>query len=51
MGLFYEKTYDARKELEKTCYSAYLISVVVQQWSALLTRKTRRLSVFQHGFR
>ena len=49
--LFIIKTYDARKELEKTCYSAYLISVVVMQWSSLLTRKTRRLSLFQHGIR
>ena len=45
------QTYDARKELEKTCYAAYLISIVVMQWSGLLTRKTRRLSLFQHGVR
>nr|CAH0099301.1 unnamed protein product [Daphnia galeata] len=45
-----EWTYDARKELEKTCYAAYFANVVVQQWSSLLTRKTRRASIFTHGF-
>ncbi|XP_057374553.1 sodium/potassium-transporting ATPase subunit alpha-B-like [Daphnia carinata] len=45
-----EWTYDARKELEKTCYAAYFANIVVQQWSSVLTRKTRRASTFQHGF-
>ncbi|KAK2705702.1 sodium/potassium-transporting ATPase subunit alpha-B-like isoform X2 [Artemia franciscana] len=44
-----EWTYDARKELEYTCHTAYFISIVVVQWTDLIICKTRRNSLFQQG--
>ncbi|KAH9495224.1 Sodium/potassium-transporting ATPase subunit alpha-1 [Bulinus truncatus] len=46
-----EWTYAQRKKLEFTCYSAFFVSIVVVQWADLIIRKTRRLSVIQHGMK
>ena len=44
-----EWTYVARKELLRTCQTAFFFSIVVVQWANLIICKTRRLSLFQHG--
>ncbi|CAL1531777.1 unnamed protein product [Lymnaea stagnalis] len=44
-----EWTFSQRKRLEFTCYSAFFVSIVIVQWADLIIRKTRRLSLFQHG--
>jgi sodium/potassium-transporting ATPase subunit alpha len=46
-----EWTYDARKQLEYTCHTAFFISIVVVQWADLIICKTRRNSLFQQGMR
>ncbi|XP_059157825.1 sodium/potassium-transporting ATPase subunit alpha-B-like [Physella acuta] len=46
-----EWTYYQRKQLEFTCYSAYFVTCVIVQWADLVIRKTRRLSIFQHGMK
>ena len=45
------QTYDARKQLEYTCHTAFFISIVVVQWADLIICKTRRNSLFQQGMR
>lgn len=44
-----EWTYQHRKELEYTCYTAFMISVVVTQWLDLIVCKTRINSIFKQG--
>lgn len=44
-----EWTYSQRKKLEKSCQTAFFVSIVIVQWADLVLSKTRRLSVFQHG--
>lgn len=44
-----EWTYEHRKELEYTCYTAFMISVVVTQWADLIVCKTRVNSIFKQG--
>lgn len=44
-----EWTYDNRKSLEYTCYTAFMISVVVTQWADLFICKTRINSIIQQG--
>ncbi|XP_072390617.1 sodium/potassium-transporting ATPase subunit alpha-like [Diabrotica undecimpunctata] len=44
-----EWTYEHRKELEYTCYTAFMISVVVTQWADLIVCKTRVNSIFVQG--
>nr|CAH0111942.1 unnamed protein product [Daphnia galeata] len=46
-----EWTYDARKQLEYTCHTAFFVSIVIVQWADLLICKTRRNSLFQQGMR
>ncbi|XP_055866706.1 sodium/potassium-transporting ATPase subunit alpha-like isoform X3 [Biomphalaria glabrata] len=46
-----EWTFAQRKKLEYTCYSAFFVSIVVVQWFDLIIRKTRRLSIIQHGMK
>jgi len=46
-----EWTYDARKQLEFTCHTAFFVSIVVVQWADLIICKTRRNSLFQQGMR
>ncbi|CAL1532052.1 unnamed protein product [Lymnaea stagnalis] len=46
-----EWTYYQRKRLEITVYSAFFVAVIITQWADLLIRKTRRLSIFQHGMK
>merc|ERR550534_3626762 len=36
-----EWTYDARKQLEYTCHTAFFVSIVVVQWADLIICKTR----------
>ena len=45
------QTYDARKQLEFTCHTAFFVSIVVVQWADLIICKTRRNSLFQQGMR
>ncbi|XP_056648179.1 sodium/potassium-transporting ATPase subunit alpha-like [Diorhabda sublineata] len=44
-----EWTYEHRKELEYTCYTAFMISVVVTQWTDLIVCKTKVNSIFTQG--
>lgn len=44
-----EWSYQHRKELEYTCYTAFMISVVVTQWVDLIVCKTRINSIFKQG--
>nr|CAH7743770.1 unnamed protein product [Callosobruchus chinensis] len=44
-----EWTFESRKELEYTCYTAFMISVVVTQWADLIICKTRINSFFTQG--
>ena len=44
-------TYDARKELEYTCHTAFFVSIVIVQWADLIICKTRRNSLFQQGMK
>lgn len=44
-----EWSYKNRKELEYTCYTAFMISVVVTQWLDLVVCKTRSNSIFKQG--
>nr|P17326.1 RecName: Full=Sodium/potassium-transporting ATPase subunit alpha-A; Short=Na(+)/K(+) ATPase alpha-A subunit; AltName: Full=Sodium pump subunit alpha-A [Artemia franciscana]8K1L_A Chain A, Na+,K+-ATPase alpha2KK [Artemia salina]CAA68811.1 Na,K-ATPase [Artemia franciscana] len=46
-----EWTWDARKQLEYTCHTAFFISIVIVQWTDLIICKTRRLSLFQQGMK
>lgn len=46
-----EWTRRERKVLEYTCYTGYMISVVVTQWADVIICKTRRNSVFQQGMK
>lgn len=46
-----EWSYNDRKILEYTSNSAYFIAIVVVQWADLLICKTRRLSIFEQGFK
>lgn len=46
-----EKTYDARKQLEYTCHSAFFVAVVIAQWADLIICKTRRKSLYHQGMR
>ena len=45
-----EWTYQSRKVLEQTCHTAYFVAIVTCQWVNVVICKTRRLSIFQHGF-
>nr|XP_033773235.1 potassium-transporting ATPase alpha chain 2 isoform X3 [Geotrypetes seraphini] len=45
-----EWTYFQRQYLEWTGYTAFFISIVVEQMADLIMRRTRRNSVFQQGF-
>jgi sodium/potassium-transporting ATPase subunit alpha len=45
-----EWTYNAREELEKTCWTAYFVTVVVCQWGNVLISKVRRVSLFTKFF-
>ena len=44
-----EWTYDARKQLEYTCHTAFFVAIVIVQWADLVICKTRQLSLFQQG--
>ncbi|KAH9523799.1 hypothetical protein Btru_047069 [Bulinus truncatus] len=44
-----EWTYAQRKQLEVTCYAAFFVAIVVCQWADLIIRKTRSLSILEHG--
>lgn len=44
-----EWTYEERKILEYTCYTAIMISVVVTQWADLIVCKTRHNSIIKQG--
>jgi len=44
-----EWTYASRKQLERTCHTAFFTSIVVVQWFDLIISKTRKLSLFQQG--
>ncbi|KAK4025784.1 hypothetical protein OUZ56_014831 [Daphnia magna] len=46
-----EWTYDARKQLEYTCHTAFFVSIVVVQWADLIICKTRRNSILHQGMR
>lgn len=48
-GYGQEWSYEERKVLEYTCYTAFMISVVVTQWADLIVCKTRRNSIIQQG--
>ena len=43
------QTYDARKQLEYTCHTAFFVAIVIVQWADVIICKTRRLSLFQQG--
>ncbi|MEE6515172.1 hypothetical protein FKM82_023710 [Ascaphus truei] len=45
-----EWTFHQREFLEWTCYTAFFVSIVMEQLADLLIRKTRRNSLFQQGF-
>merc|ERR1712136_149862 len=51
MAFGQEWTYNARKQLEYTCHTAFFVSIVVVQWADLIICKTRRNSLFQQGMR
>ncbi|KAK9871316.1 hypothetical protein WA026_011583 [Henosepilachna vigintioctopunctata] len=44
-----EWSFQSRKTLEYTCYTAFMISVVVTQWADLLVCKTRINSIVEQG--
>ncbi|XP_065566886.1 sodium/potassium-transporting ATPase subunit alpha-B-like [Artemia franciscana] len=44
-----EWTYDARKNLEYTCYTAFFVAIVVVQWADLIVSKTRKNSIVKQG--
>ncbi|CAH0553372.1 unnamed protein product [Brassicogethes aeneus] len=44
-----EWSYESRKKLEYTCYTAFMISVVVTQWADLIVCKTRINSIAKQG--
>merc|ERR1719348_2099566 len=46
-----EWTYEARKNLELTCHTAFFTSIVVVQWADVIISKTRRLSIFTQGMK
>ena len=46
-----EWSYHERKILEKTCHTAYFVSIVIVQWVDVIICKTRRLSIFDQGMR
>jgi sodium/potassium-transporting ATPase subunit alpha len=46
-----EWTFDARKQLEYTCHTAFFVSIVIVQWADLLICKTRKNSIFQQGMK
>jgi sodium/potassium-transporting ATPase subunit alpha len=46
---YYWQTYDARKQLEYTCHTAFFVSIVVVQWADLIICKTRRNSIVHQG--
>ena len=46
-----EWTYEARKDLESACQTAFFVSIVIVQWADLLICKTRSNSLFQQGMR
>jgi len=46
-----EWTYDARKQLEYTCHTAFFVSIVIVQWADLIICKTRRNSIVHQGMR
>ena len=48
--LTHTQTYDQRSDILSEAQSAYFIIVVMTQWSDVVVCKTRRLSLFQHGF-
>ncbi|CAG2117346.1 unnamed protein product [Medioppia subpectinata] len=43
-------TFKQREEIQMEAQSAYFIVIVVVQWIDVIVCKTRRLSIFQHGF-
>ncbi|XP_022920711.2 sodium/potassium-transporting ATPase subunit alpha-like [Onthophagus taurus] len=44
-----EWTYKERKYLQYTCYTAFLIAIVVTQWADAIICKTRRNSILKQG--
>lgn len=46
-----EWTYDQRKRLEKASNACFFVGIVVSQMANILLCKTKRQSIFQHGFR
>ncbi|XP_045483726.1 sodium/potassium-transporting ATPase subunit alpha-like [Harmonia axyridis] len=44
-----EWSFESRKTLQYTCYTAFMISVVVTQWADLLVCKTRINSIVEQG--
>ncbi|KRT82351.1 hypothetical protein AMK59_4730, partial [Oryctes borbonicus] len=46
-----EWTYEERKVLQYTCYTAFLIAVVITQWADAFICKTRRNSIFTQGIK
>jgi len=46
-----EWTFDARKELEYTCHTAFFVAIVVVQWADLLICKTRYNSLLVQGMK
>ncbi|KAI4457776.1 sodium/potassium-transporting atpase subunit alpha [Holotrichia oblita] len=46
-----EWTYEERKILQYTCYTAFLIAVVISQWADAIICKTRRNSLITQGMK
>ncbi|XP_038634749.1 potassium-transporting ATPase alpha chain 2-like isoform X2 [Scyliorhinus canicula] len=44
-----EWTYQQRRYMEWTCYTAFFVGIVIEQLADLIIRKTRRNSIFQQG--
>ena len=51
VGFRLGQTYDARKQLEYTCHTAFFVSIVIVQWADLIICKTRRNSIVHQGMR
>ena len=43
--------YREKKILERTCQTAFFVTIVITQWAGLVICKTRRNSLFQHGMK
>ena len=46
-----EWTYEQRQILQRACQTCFYVGIVINQLANLLICKTKRVSIFQHGFR